>query len=117
MHSERSEQANGGGWGVGGECSGEAEKYDRRWLLVVQLPPVWRQRDDKDDFWGWCAACLALLIYAGSQNIPGCSSPALPSQRGQRGGERWTARAAASRPDRWAFCRIFLCRKWDALVL
>ena len=52
---------------------------------------------------GWCAVCLALLMYAGSQNIPGCSSLALPSQRGQRGGERWTARAAAGWPDRWAF--------------
>ena len=35
-----------------GQCSGKAEKCDRRWLLVVWLPPVWRQRDDKDDFWG-----------------------------------------------------------------
>ena len=70
MHSEGSEQANGGGWGVGGECSGEAEKCDRRCLLVVQLPPVWRQRDDKDDFWGWCAACLAILTPALIQLTP-----------------------------------------------
>lgn len=103
MHSEGSESANGGGWGVVRQCSGEAEKCDRRWLLVVRLPPVWRQRDDKMTSGGWCAVCLALLMYAGSQNIPGCSSLALPSQRGQRGGERWTARAAAGRPDRWAF--------------
>ena len=32
MHIEGSEQANGGGWGVGGECSGERTEEQLWWF-------------------------------------------------------------------------------------
>ena len=71
-----------------GQCSGKAEKCGRRWLLVVWLPPVWRQRDDKDDFWGVVHSLLGTSHVCWESEYtrlqqPSSAQPKRPTRRGE----------------------------------